>query len=96
MRKSLLSLQLDDDQIDELIAALCAYRDHFVELIELNAEVAGPHARENDQQWESKIRQVQEMIDQINESLYGSSSGHPKVDSRFPKVDVSQDLPDAA
>lgn len=89
MRKSLLSLQLDDDQIDELIAALCAYRDHFVELIELNADVVGPHACENDQQWQSKIRQVQEMIDQINESLYGARSRHAMVN-------ISQDLPNAA
>lgn len=77
MRKSLLSIQLDDEQVDELVAALCAYRDHFIELIELNAEVVGPRARENDKQWQSKVHQVQEMIDQINESLYGAPGRGP-------------------
>ena len=77
MRKSLLNIQLDDEQVDELVAALCAYRDHFVELIELNAEVIGPHARENNKQWQNKVSQVQEMIDQINESLYGAPTREP-------------------
>ncbi|WP_349931835.1 hypothetical protein ABNP34_16435 (plasmid) [Glutamicibacter mishrai] len=89
MRKTLLSIQLDDEQVDDLVAALSAYRDHFVELIELNTEAIGPHARENDRQWQNKVSHVQEMIDPLNESLYGARTGNVRVD-------VSQDFPHAA
>ncbi|WP_417365652.1 hypothetical protein [Glutamicibacter arilaitensis] len=70
--QSLLSVHLDDEQVDELNAALCAYRDHFVELIELNAGAEGPQARENANYWNKKIREVQDLIDQISDSIYGT------------------------
>ena len=72
MCESLLNVHLDDEQIDDLIAALCAHRDHFVELIELNAEAEGPRARENNSYWKSKVTRAQELIDKVSDSLYGS------------------------
>jgi hypothetical protein len=47
MKESLLSVHLDEEQVDELISALRAYRDHFVELIESNSEAVGLRARED-------------------------------------------------
>ena len=71
MKESLLSVHLNDEQVDELIAALCAHRDHFVELIESNAGAQGVRAREDTYYWQSKVRSVQELIDQVSDSLYG-------------------------
>ncbi|MGX1592629.1 hypothetical protein ACWICO_16065 [Glutamicibacter sp. NPDC055491] len=72
MRESLLNVHLNDEQIEVLNAALCAYRDHFSELLELNEETEGPQARENNKYWQSKVHAIQELIDQVNDSLYGS------------------------
>lgn len=74
MRESLLSVHLDDEQVDDLIAALCAHRDHFVELIDSNTEAQGPQARQNNSYWKSRTSRVQDLIDKISDSLYGSRS----------------------
>lgn len=79
MSGSLLNVHLNDDQIDELNSALCAYRDHFVELIESNDGYEGFRTRENDTYWREKVASLQDLIDQINRSLYGIQSHAPKA-----------------
>lgn len=74
MSKSLLNVHLDEDQVDDLNAALCAYRDHFLELIELNADAEGRQARENHSYWQAKVRQIQILIYEVSDSLYGAQS----------------------
>ena len=74
MRESSLNFHLNDEQIEDLTAALCTYRDHFAELLELNFDVEGPQARENNKYWQSKVRHVQEVIDKVSYSLYGAQT----------------------
>lgn len=74
MRESLLSVHLNDEQVDDLNAALCAYRDHFIERLEINAEAEEPQARENNKYWQNKVHRIQELIDQVSGSVYGSRS----------------------
>ncbi|GAA1406876.1 hypothetical protein AUR04nite_04790 [Glutamicibacter uratoxydans] len=71
MRQTLLHLHLDDEQIDDLNSALCTYRDHFIELAESSMDAVTPLAQENAKYWQDKVRQVQELIDKINDELYG-------------------------
>lgn len=79
MSGSLLNIHLNDDQIAELNSALCAYRDHFVELIESNDGYEGFRARENDAFWRGKVASLQDLIDQINRSLYGIQPHAPST-----------------
>lgn len=72
MNKSLPNVHLDEDQVDDLSAALRAYRDHFLELIELNADPEDRKAHENHSYWQAKVGQIQVLIDEISDSLYGA------------------------
>ena len=87
MKESLLSVHLDEEQVDELISALRAHRDHFVELIESNSEAVGLRAREDAHFWQGKVRSVQELIDQVSDSLYGAQPR--SIDGDAPQNDPS-------
>lgn len=72
MQKSLLSVHLTDEQISNLNNALCQYRDHYISLLNALGPASTATQRHSETVWKEQIRDTQELIDSINDSLYGS------------------------